>query len=363
MPREAKIDNAHLIAPVMIPPQNTSNSIRPLLDWLLSKHPGTPKTRAKQWILAGRVSVYGVVIRKPHQAIPDPGSGLELLHRHATTLDCGHGWVIHPRLTLLYLDSAFAIVNKGPGLISMPPPEDCPSALGILGDYLAGRLKARDHRVAARSLPPAFRRLEPLPVHRLDQYTSGVFCIALNATARGHLIEQLRAHTMKREYVAFVEGRPLKPKGEWRHWLQLSKDELRQFVVPEPQARGTSRSPGDASEPREAVTHYEVLAEFPLAGGKGVVSKLRLRLETGRKHQLRVQAAHVGLPMIGDRTYNQHYRGKVQPDAPIEFDRQALHAQTLTLEHPDQPKKKMSWTAEFPKDLRQLEAGLRSGRR
>src|SRR5438876_5356540 len=154
-----------------------SKDVRPLLDWLLSKHPVTPKTRAKQWILAGRVSVHGVVIRKPHQTIPDPGRGLELLHRHATTLDCGAGWVIHPRLTLLYLDSALAIVNKGPGLISMPPPEGCPSALGILAAYLAGRLKARDHRIAARSLPPAFRRLVPLPVHRLDRYTSWGFCI------------------------------------------------------------------------------------------------------------------------------------------------------------------------------------------
>ena len=60
---------------------------RPLLDWLLRKHPDTPKSRAKQWILAGRVSVNGVVIRKPHQTIADPGDALELRARHATTLD------------------------------------------------------------------------------------------------------------------------------------------------------------------------------------------------------------------------------------------------------------------------------------
>ena len=62
----------------------------PLLHWLLRKHPDTPKTRAKQWITAGRVSVDGMIIRKPHQIIPDPGDRLELLDRHATTLACGY---------------------------------------------------------------------------------------------------------------------------------------------------------------------------------------------------------------------------------------------------------------------------------
>src|ERR1700709_786043 len=107
---------------------------RPLLDWLLQKHPETPKNRAKQWILAGRVSVGGVIIRRPHEKLVDPGEKLELLGRNTTTLQCGAGWPIHPRVTLLYLDSAFAIVNKGPGLISVPAPNCELSALSILAD-------------------------------------------------------------------------------------------------------------------------------------------------------------------------------------------------------------------------------------
>ena len=328
----------------------------PLLNWLLRKHPDTPKSRAKQWILAGRVCVNGMVIRKPHQIMDDPGSTLELRDRHATTLSCGAGWQIHPRVSLLYLDSAFAIVNKGPGLISVPAPNCDLSALSILADFLAGKLKARDRSVAGKSLPPAYRRLEPLPVHRLDQYTSGVFCIATNPAARHHLIEQLKAHTMKREYVAFVEGRSSTPKGTWRQRLQLSKDELRQHVLSPTQAK----APG--ADAQEAVTHFEVIAEYPLAGGKGFVTKLRLRLETGRKHQIRVQAAHAGLPLIGDRTYNPAYRGKDVAKPPIDFPRQALHAEVLSLEHPDRPGRRMTWTAELPKDLRQLESALRSPR-
>lgn len=332
------------------------NGRRPLLDWVRQKHPDTPKTRAKQWILAGRVSVSGVVIRKPQQAMSDPGDGLALLDRQATTLACGSGWQIHPRVALLHLDGALAVVNKGPGLISVPAPGGGLSALSILGDFLAGKLKARDRSAAGRTLPPPYRRLHPLPVHRLDQYTSGVFCLALQPAARQNLIDQLKAHTMKREYVAFVEGRPPTPKGTWRQWLALSDDELRQHVL------SAAAAEAGRSQAQEAITHYEVIAEYPLADGKSFVTKLRLRLETGRKHQIRIQAAHAGLPLIGDRAYNPRYRKPLGQTPALPFPRQALHAEVLTLEHPERPGKPMTWTAPLPKDLRQLEAALRSSR-
>ncbi len=329
---------------------------KPLLDWLLRMHPETPRSRAKQWIAAGRVSVKGEVIRKPHQTMADPGESLQLMGRHASTLACGTGWHIHPRVSLLYLDTALAVVNKGPGLISVPAAEGDLSALSILSDFISGQLKARERSVAGRSLPPAYRRLQPLPVHRLDQYTSGVFCMATNPASRHHLIEQLKAHTMKREYLAFAEGRPTTPQGTWRQWLELSRDELRQHIVTEKQAQA------EGSEAKEAITHYEVIAEYPLADGKSFVTKLRLRLETGRKHQIRVQAANAGLPLVGDRTYNPAVRDADPEHPPIDFPRQALHAEVLTLEHPEQPGVRMTWTAALPKDLRQLEADVRSRR-
>jgi 23S rRNA pseudouridine1911/1915/1917 synthase len=196
-------------------------------------------------------------------------------------------------------------------------------------------------------------------VHRLDQYTSGVFCIACNSKAREHLIEQLKAHTMTREYVAFVEGRARAARGTWRQWLRLSQDELRQNIVSDAEAKSAlARN----SEVKEAITHYEVISEFPLADGAGFVTKLRLRLETGRKHQIRIQAAHAGLPLIGDRTYNPKYRRQAEPVSVLDFPRQALHAEVLDLEHPERPGTRMNWKAEMPKDLRQLEAGLRSGK-
>ena len=327
-----------------------------LLDWVLRRFPNTPKTRAKQWIQSGRVTVGGQVIRKPHHALADPGEALELLGRTATTLDCGQGWQIHPRVGILYLDPSFAVLNKGAGLVSVPAPNCELSALSILADYLAGRLRARDRAVACKSLPAVYRRLDPLPVHRLDQYTTGVFCAALTPAARAHLIDQLKAHTLRREYVAFVEGRPSSPKGVWRQWIEPCEDGIRQRIVPAPSA-----SAGE-TEAKEAITHYEVLAEYPFAAGGCFVSKLRLRLETGRKHQIRVQAAHAGLPLIGDRSYHPMYRLGKQASCPIPFARQALHAEMLSLEHPDRPGTRLSWTAQWPKDLRQLENDLRAGR-
>lgn len=324
---------------------------------MLARFPETPRNRAKKWILAGRVSVNEHIIRKPHYRLPDPGQNLRLSTRDTATLDWGAtGWQIHPRVTLLYVDLALAVVNKGPGVISVPAPNCELSALSIVADFLAGRLRARGRPTAGKFLPPAYRRLEPLPVHRLDQYTSGVFCMAMNPAARRHLIEQLKAHTMKREYVAFVEGRIAAPEGTWRQMLQLSRDEMRQRVV--------STQPSDPeSGVREAITHYQVLAEYPLADGKSFVTKLRLRLETGRKHQIRVQAANAGLPLVGDRTYNPGLAGPAHSNLLVAFPRQALHAETLSLEHPDRPGTRLSWTAELPKDLKQLEAALRSAGR
>lgn len=348
----------------------TQDNIRPLLDWLLAKFPDVPKKRAKQWITAGRVTVHEVVIRKPHHPLPDPGPALKLLDRLATTLDCGRdGWQIHPRVNLLYLDTALAIVNKGPGLLSVSAEPDDLSAQSILADFLAGKFRAFDRGLVGRTLPATYRRLAPLPVHRLDQYTSGVFCLAMNAVARKLLIEQVSAHTMRREYVAYVEGRLTAPKGTWRNWLKLSEDELRQIIVPQteigkprgpvrspavlPQSSGNSEpalsgkpasSPSADFEPVEAITHYEVIAEFD------GVTKLRLRLETGRKHQIRAQAAFTGVPLIGDRTYNPRRR--------IDFPRQALHAEILSLEYG----KLMTWTAALPPDLQELEGRLRRSR-
>jgi 23S rRNA pseudouridine1911/1915/1917 synthase len=329
------------------PPKDTNS--RTLLDLVLEKFPDTPRKRAKEWILTGRVSIAGAVIRKPNQRLPDPPGTLELQGRRLAALVLDEEWRIHPRLSVLYLDSSLAIVNKGAGLLSVPAPITDLSALSILTDFLAGRLRGLGHRTAERRLPAAFRQLEPLPVHRLDQFTTGVLCLAVSPAARAALIEQFSAHTASRQYVAFVDGRPRTPRGTWRHWLRFDDETLRQHV---------SSQPGGA-DALESVTHYEVLDEFALRPTGRVVTKMRFTLETGRTHQIRAQAAHEGLPLIGDRTYHPLYHPskRDRADVPIECERQALHAEELELTHPVSGQR-MKWSAPLPADLQQLERAL-----
>jgi 23S rRNA pseudouridine1911/1915/1917 synthase len=169
--------------------------------------------------------------------------------------------------------------------------------------------------------------------------------MACNPAAREHLIQQVRAHTMRREYIAFVEGKPASDTGTWRHLLSLSEDELRQDVA----------APGQISESdtktQEAITYYELLKEYSVGPPDAFVTKLKLRLETGLRHQIRVQAAHSGLPLVGERKYHPGPRL-------IDFPRQALHAISLTLEHPEQAERTLTLNAALPKDLLKLEHTL-----
>ena len=333
---------------------------RTLLELVLEQFPDTPRKRAKEWIVAGRVSVAGAVVRKPNQLLPATTATLELQGRRLTTVVLEEEWRIHPRLSLVYIDAALAIVNKAAGLLSVPAPITDVSALSIVADFLAGKLRGlaplragQGPRTAARRVPAAFRQLQPLPVHRLDQFTTGVLCLALNPAARAALIDQFAAHTASRQYVAFVDGRPRTPSGSWRHWLRFDDEALRQHVF-------VAQPSGAAAV--EGITHYEVLDEFVLRPTGRVISKLRFKLETGRTHQIRAQAAYVGLPLIGDRTYHPLYHASKREHAvvPIECERQALHAEMLELAHPVTGQRRQ-WLVPLPADLQQLERALRAG--
>lgn len=326
-----------------------SEPTRTLLEWVLQRYPDTPRTRAKQWIEAGRVRIDGRSRYRASETFPDPGSRFQLLPRHEAVLDCTPAWEIHPRLSLLYLDSSLAVVDKGPGLLSVPAGDARISALSVLGDFLAGRLPSRH----AGTVPPVLRRLHPMPVHRLDQHTSGLLCFAMNPTARARLIDQVRSGRFTRDYVAYVEGRPRTPRGIWRHRLELSEDEWEQKVVP-------GRAPASkATKQAEAITHYEVEREYLPSQGL-VITKLRLRLETGLRHQIRVQAAREGMPIVGDRRYRPSSPHGIRQPTPFwaNVERQALHAIRLEMEHPQGPGSRRAWSAPLPGDLVDLERKL-----
>ena len=153
-------------------------------------------------------------------------------------------------------------------------------------------------------------------VHRLDRPVGGLVAFARTSKAASRLSEQLRTHHMEREYLAVVEGEDLPARGDLRDWLLQGEDGLVR-VVPE----GT---PGA----KEARLHYERL------GARDGTALVHLRLETGRKHQIRVQLSHLGYPIRYDMRYGHGERGR---DI-------ALFGAVLRLTHPTL-KKEMTFTA------------------
>ena len=153
-------------------------------------------------------------------------------------------------------------------------------------------------------------------VHRLDRPVGGLVAFARTSKAASRLSEQLRTHHMDREYLAVVEGEDLPARGDLRDWLLQGEDGLVR-VVPE----GT---PGA----KEARLHYERL------GAREGTALVHLRLETGRKHQIRVQLSHLGYPICFDMRYGHGERGR---DI-------ALFGAVLRLTHPTR-KEDMTFTA------------------
>jgi 23S rRNA pseudouridine1911/1915/1917 synthase len=182
----------------------------------------------------------------------------------------------------------------------------------------AGMLTAGDHtgditllELARRYLKEKHRKPGNVylgVVHRLDRPVSGVVLFARTSKAAARLSEQFRAGTVEKVYHTCVEGRPEQPSGEWTDFLV--KDEQRNVVRVVP-----AGTPGA----RQAVLAYRVLKSSPGS------TLLELRPRTGRAHQIRVQLASRGMPILGDVKYDAR---AVQPG------RIALHAAELTFLHP-----------------------------
>ena len=180
-------------------------------------------------------------------------------------------------------------------------------------------------------------------VHRIDKDTSGLLVVARTIEAHAALVEMLREHTVHRDYLALVVGRVTAggtvdtPIGRHR------TDRLKMTV----------RADG-----RDAVTHYRVVERFRNH------TLLRITLETGRTHQIRVHMAHIGHPLAGDPAYGGRRQLTAGEDPAVRqgllaFKRQALHATRLAFEHP-QTGEDVVVEAPAPRDMLALLAVLRT---
>lgn len=313
-----------------------------LLDWAHAMCPDSSRKKVKTWVASGRFCLDGIVNTKAGLRLKNPGDRLTMGAPDQAPAHWGHRKRIHPKLVLVHLDASLAIVDKEAGLLSVPTEQQGKtSAIEVLTNYL------NDPRgeVTRRSFFGSPAPVKPLPVHRLDQYTSGLLCIALNETARTHLIDQLRRHDFLREYIAYADGESATPKGSWENEMILDASGFNQQIV-------------EAGTPNavKAVTHYTVEQVF----ARHHVSKLRIRLETGLKHQIRIQAAAHNMPLIGDRIYHESTQKAVAKKGaklPYSFKRQALHAATIGIKHPEDGRK-LRFESKIPGDMQDLEARL-----
>ncbi len=301
----------------------TENQANQRLDQALSQTFSLySRSQLQQWIKAGFVTVDGKAWTRPRDKV----SGGEHININAN-IEAKENWEAQPiGLNIAYEDDELLVINKPVGLVVHP---------GAGNPDLTLVNAIVNHHPANASLPRAGL------IHRLDKNTSGLLVIAKTLETHNALVKMLEARDMKREYMALVNG------------LMISGGTIEADIARHPTAR-TKMSVVRSG--RAAITHYRVEEKFRAH------TLVRVQLETGRTHQIRVHMAHINFPVIGDLTYgHRRIPAKLNEslrDALHHFNHQALHAFRLSLEHPVTGEM-MSWEAPLPEDMQQLIALLR----
>ena len=285
--------------------------------------PQYSRARLQRWIREGAVRLGGRAVRARDRV----AGGEQIVVEARFAADERVGAEALP-LDVVHQDRELLVLNKPAGLVVHP-------GAGNREHTLQNALLAHD---------PALSRVPRAGlVHRLDKETSGLLIVARTPEVHTRLVAQLAAREIGREYLALVMGQPTggarieQPIGRHRS--------LR--------TRMAVRADG-----REAITNFRIEERFR------VHTLLRVQLETGRTHQIRVHLAHVGLPLVGDPAYGGR-QGRVGGEAEElnallhAFQRQALHAQRLTLTHP-RSARAVSFEAPLPVDFERRLAARRA---
>jgi len=288
---------------------------------LVELFPDYSRSRLQSWLKSGDITVNNQVIKAKTKVF-----GGEIIHIQVNEEPEGDWEAEDIPLDIQYEDEFILVVNKPAGLVVHP-------AVGNRsGTLLNGLLY---HHPDLINVPRAGI------VHRLDKDTTGLLVVAKTLTAQTHLVNQLQLRAFEREYEALVVGE-LSGGGTidtlyGRHPTQRTK----MAVLRAPNNRG-----------KQAITHYRIIDRY------AIHTRLKVNLETGRTHQIRVHMAYKQLPLVGDSVYGG--RIKYPPNSSDElitaleqFKRQALHARKLGLDHP-QTGQRMCWEQDVPEDMQQL---------
>lgn len=254
-----------------------------LLESLLSLYPGTSKSSLREWLKHERVLVDEMFVRR--DCVLPVGATIEVLPKK----------IKQGPVVVLYQDRYIVVVEKPEGLLSVATSTEERQTM---------------HAFLKRTYPNVW------PVHRLDRATSGVMVFALTEEAKEGLKQQFIKHSIYREYRAKVVGR-MEGKGRWECFLVEDKN-YHMHIHP--------------TEGEKAITDYEVLE----SGDNE--SLVKFMLKTGKKNQIRVQAAHAGNPIVGDKKYGEKtgYKGRLK-----------LHAIALEFSHPI-TQKKLAFNSPIP---------------
>ncbi|HLS85307.1 MAG TPA: RluA family pseudouridine synthase [Burkholderiales bacterium] len=282
---------------------------------LVRLFPQYSRNRLQAWLKAGHVRIEGLDAA-PLVARRAVAGGERVVLAPPAVPSAASPQAQRMRLRIVHEDAALIVIDKPAGLVVHP-------GAGQPDRTLLNALLA--HAPSLAGVPRAGI------VHRLDKDTSGLLVVAKTVSAQASLVKQLADRTMRRVYLALVQGDP--PASG---------------VIDAPIGRDTR------VRTRMAVTHrgkpartaYRVLERF------GHAALVECRLETGRTHQIRVHFQHIRHPLVGDTVYRRGTRHGVS------FPRQALHACELALVHP-QSGEPRRWRAAPPRDFRQLLERLR----
>ena len=281
------------------------------------------RTQIQEWIKNGEIDVDGKQLKAR-----DPVMGGETITIHAT-IKQQPVWEAQPiELNIVYEDESLLVINKPAGMVVHP----------AAGNFENTLLNALLHYIPD---------LQQLPragiIHRIDKNTSGLLVIAKTNSALKNLIQQLKERTVSRIYQAIICGVLIgggsidQPIG--RHPLQRK----RMAVI---------------ETGKTAITHYRLVEKYR------AYTRVKVQLETGRTHQIRVHFAHIHHPLLGDQTYGKRLQLPKGATPELitqlrQFKRQALHASELGLIHPE-TQETMTWQAPLPEDMQQLISALKN---
>lgn len=293
------------------------------LDLYLAGHiENATRNKVQRAIRDGYVLVNGKAARASHQVAPG-----EVIHVVLPKPPPQKALPENIPLDIIYEDDQLLVVNKPAGMVTHP----------AYGNYTGTLVNALLYY--CRGLSGADDPLRPGIVHRLDKDTSGLMVVAKTDTAHSSLGRQFAQRTIDREYQAVVWGIFERQQGVIETPLGRSKSDRKKMAV--------------VQEGKAAITEYAVIQQFDY------LSLVRLKLRTGRTHQIRVHLSHINHPVFGDPTYNGrrilYGPGTARQRADVQrllklMPRQALHAKTIGFYHPTL-EKRVFFDSDLPQDI------------